>query len=69
MSLEKCGCGSSKVKIKKEKVSAAVAECGSCGTVGPTAQAETHDEAELAAEKAWNAVRSMDPSNSPVIDQ
>ena len=64
MSLDNCGCGSSNIRVKKAKVSAAVAECGSCGTVGPTAQAETHDEAEVKAEEAWNAVRRHSASDT-----
>lgn len=57
MSLEKCGCGSTNVKIKKVKVSAAHVECGSCGTLGPTVQEETDDEADVSATEAWNVVR------------
>jgi len=67
MELAKCGCGSDKVSVKKVKVSAAHVVCGTCNTVGPTCQAETHDEVEVNATEAWNSVRSKDPGYDPSL--
>lgn len=52
----KCACGCQPAVVK-EKVSVGVVTC-ECGCVGPSTTAETHDEVEISATEAWNAVRT-----------
>lgn len=56
MTVENCGCGGKPAKVVKDKVSVGYVQC-ECGCVGPTVSCETHDEADIEAVEAWNAVR------------